>query len=374
MTSAKPSSRATTELNDVFVIGAGASVPYGFPTGAKLLSLLREEQLDYHDGVLLEILADIEQCKLFDYAQADPVFADEQWNYSQERGLCSGWSRKLRGSVILTIDQFLKNLVRDKYRDLGKRLMARQILGAEESACKGQLERIDAKPAFSMHYVDWIQEFLTRVDLLENWHEYLLKTIFLTFNYDRVLEFFLTRYLVVDRHQSEANAASFVKSMRILHLNGYLGELEEIPFGNLRPESGTIGEFDALFDLPSKRRVPVDWSAVAERMRTVWENPKDHANASETQAKAKAATSKAKRIFVIGTSFIPENLEAIGLISQPGSGQPKAWGANLLATASGLSVAQVNRAANFLQIPHDVAGIHFFNKNAQDFVVDHVVL
>lgn len=373
MAATKPAGPKTSKLNDVFVIGAGASVPYGFPTGAKLLSLLREEQFGYQDEVVLEILADVEERKLFDYAQADPVFAHEQWNHSEERGLCSGWSRKLRGSVILTIDQFLKNLDRDKYRQLGKRLMARQILASERKSClSSNVEAIQGKPVNigSMHSLDWIQEFLTRVDLLDNWHEYLMKTTFLTFNYDRVLEFFLTRYLVVDRHQSEANATNFVRSMNILHLNGYLGELDELPFGNLRPQPGSLWGFDALFDPPAAREKPVDWSAVSNRMRTVWEDPEHHHYAAETQEKAKAAVAKADRIFGLGTSFIPENLAAIGLTPEIEGEQVKWERGSFWATRIGISEARAARAAELL----GVARKRLIDSNARDFVVDYVVL
>jgi len=40
-------SHHTENLKDVFVRGAGVSVPYGFPTGAVLLSRMRQKELEY---------------------------------------------------------------------------------------------------------------------------------------------------------------------------------------------------------------------------------------------------------------------------------------------------------------------------------------
>ena len=260
------SGRKTGQLNDVFVIGAGASVPYGFPTGARLLQLLREERFDLPYKVQIEILDSVLQ-KNLKSRMAVREFASENWAVSDERALYLEWSRKLRGSVILTIDQFLRNMGDSACRELGKRLMARQILTAEWNSCHPPSEG-----KVTMHSLDWIQEFLTRVDLLENWHDYLLKTTFLTFNYDRVLEFFLLRYLMVDKAQSDESAKNFVRSMNILHINGHLGSMEEIPFGNRLPQDEMANQFDPLFDHAAEGGL-VDWTAVSSRMRTVWEDP-----------------------------------------------------------------------------------------------------
>lgn len=371
MTSAKPSSHKTTYLNDVFVIGAGASVPYGFPTGANLLGALRQEKFNPREGgevnhELLDIFHSLFKDSSTNGLLRHPATQRQHWSGSRQANLCSEWSRKVRGSVILTIDQFLKNLNNDFLREFGKRLMARQILYTEARTSEEPPLTLGPTSPRSMHSIDWIQQFLTRIDLLENWDEYLTKTAFLTFNYDRVLEFFLERYLVVDKNMPREEARSFIQGMAIHHMNGYLGPLSEIPFGN---RVNNIPDFDPLFDSASQNTPAIDWSAVAERMRTVWEDPEHHPDAAETQDKAKVATSLAKRIFVIGTSFIPENLESIGLL--PISGSTKPWGnAHLLATTKGLSEAQKERAAALLHVRTK----DFFDMNALDFVVDFVVL
>lgn len=375
MTSAKPSGNTTNELNDVFVIGAGASVPYGFPTGAHLIQRLRKKNFVYADTETEAILVSLGFTKAtLRFGSGEDAL--REWHGSDHGQLCAKWSRQLRGSVILTIDQFLKNLTDTNLREFGKRLMAQQILRAEKDACNNPTDPSSKKrdktlpesheSSSSMHSIDWIQQFLTRVDLRENWRAYLEKTTFLTFNYDRVLEFFLERFLVVDKSLPREEARSFVKGMQIHHMNGFLGPLNEIPFGNLTDNSP---EFDALFDPPSRHSPAIDWSDVANRMRTVWENPKDHVDASGTQTKAKAATSKAQRIFVIGTSFIPENLEAIGL-----TGSNRAPHGQILCTCAGLTLPQKDRAARAIGLPNNDLGKFFFDMNANDFVVDHVVL
>lgn len=379
MTSAKPSGHATKELNDVFVIGAGVSVPYGFPTGADLLGTLRQEKFNPREGEavnheLLDILHSLFNDSNTNLLLRNPETQHQVWIGSRQAILCSEWSRKIRGSVILTTDQFLKNLDNEMLRQFGKRLMARQILKVERDSCPAPStwERSGPPnprhPEFSMHSIDWIQQLLTRIDLFENWENYLRSTVFLTFNYDRVLEFFLERYLIVDKNLSRDEARSFVEGMQIHHMNGYLGSLSEIPFGN---RVNNIPEFDPLFDSASQNTSTIDWSAVAERMRTVWEDPEHHPDAKATLAKAKTATSEAKRLFVIGTSFIRENFDAIGISGGPAKG----WaGIGPYCTTTNLSKPQVIRAASMMGVSQNLINDHFFDKVANDFVVDHVVL
>lgn len=108
-------------------------------------------------------------------------------------------------------------------------------------------------------------------------------------------------------------------------------------------------------------------------MRTVWEDPEHHPDAAEIQKSAKLATSEAKRVIVIGTSFIPENFEAIGLTTSGSSSSKRQAGIGLACTTCILSPAQVLRAADMLCKGVQIQD-HFFNKTASDFVVDHVVL
>ncbi len=365
MTSAKSSGHATKELNDVFVIGAGASVPYGFPTGADLIQALRAESLTLAQPAIREILLSLGFHETILAIHPTP----DQWSNSFSGGFCDSWTRKIRGSVILSIDQFLKNLDDEKLGDFGKRLMARQILHAEAKACKQPKPVDDRAFPRSMHSIDWIQQFLTRVDLLQNWEEYLQSSTFLTFNYDRVLEFFIQRFLVVDKNWKLDDARSFIaENLSIHHMNGFIGPLPQIPFGNI---AGNGTEFDCLFDTPVATNKHVDWSDVANRMRTVWEDTELHAEAKATQAKAKDATSKAKRIFVIGTSFIRENFDAIGISGGPAKG----WaGIGPYCTTTNLSKPQVIRAASMMGVPQNLINDHFFDEVANDFVVDHVVL
>lgn len=164
MDPARSSSRNTNQLNDVFVIGAGASVPYGFRTGANLIQFLRKEDFTYGQMGNAQILSSL------GFTGVDPRFesgreALEYWGNSPHGKFCSEWKRLIRGSVILTIDQFLKNLKDPLARDFGKRLMARQILKSEENACMEVSASKGVPSSGAMHSIDWIQEFLTQVDL-----------------------------------------------------------------------------------------------------------------------------------------------------------------------------------------------------------------
>ena len=316
-------------MSDVFIIGAGCSVPYGFPTGAMLMQKLKSfnysrkfprDPNDSSDIFLVDLYqehfgyssTDNKIKYQSDYAKVLPYPEHEKLYNQLMDEIVLPFSRSIRRSMMVSTDEFLKNRLGQKQNeqaDFGKRLIAYEILKAEQTS--------------RLWNIDWIQHLLSRIDQQSNWDEILKQTVFLTFNYDRVLEYCIFLYLTSDKQYADADAHAFIKEMQIHHVNGFIGSLEEIPFGAV--ENGKYQE-------------------IAKRMETVWEKRKNR-NESEKE-KYQDFLKNAQRVYFMGFSYIPDNLESIGI--------PRGAGiirnAKVYATAMGLSSQNRLRISTYLDL------------------------
>ena len=316
-------------MSDVFIIGAGCSVPYGFPTGTMLMQNLKDFDYgrkfprDPNDSSDI-FLVDLYQ-EHFGYSSTDnrrQYGKDYTWvlPYSEHEDLYNRlmdeivlpFSQSIRHSMMVSTDEFLKNRLGQKQNeqaDFGKRLIAYEILKAEQASRLGN--------------IDWIQHLLSQIDQQSNWEEILKQTVFLTFNYDRVLEYCIFLYLTSDKQYADADAHSFIKEMQIHHVNGFVGSLEEIPFGAV--ENGKYQE-------------------IAKRMETVWEKREKHDESEK--AKYREFLKNAQRVYFMGFSYIPGNLESIGIPRDAKIIQ----NAKVYATAMGLSPQNRLRISTYLDL------------------------
>ena len=316
-------------MSDVFIIGAGCSVPYGFPTGKMLMQKLKNfnygrkfPRKSYDDGNIF--LVDLYQ-EHFGYSSTDnqrQYGKDYAWvlPHSEHENLYNQlmdeivlpFSQSVRNSMMVSTDEFLKNRLGQKQKeqvDFGKRLIAYEILKAEQASWFGN--------------IDWIQHLLSLIDQQPNWEEILKQTVFLTFNYDRVLEYCVFLYLTSDKQYTDAGAHAFIKEMRIYHVNGFIGPLEKIPFGSV--ENGMYQE-------------------IAKGMETVWEK---RLNRDESEKeKYQEFLKKAQRVYFLGFSYIPDNLESIGI----NRGAVIIRNAEVYATAMGLSSQNRLRVSSYLDL------------------------
>lgn len=331
-------------MSDVFIIGAGCSVPYGFPTGATLMQNLKDfyygdNDLDSQTFSPPSYLFDLYQ-ELFgkyqDYtklrnAARQHVFlaANIETRTSKKISeIAAPFAQSIRHSMMVSTDEFLKNRLNQEKAeeaDFGKRLIAREILVAERESEK-QFSYENGKRISKKYWlgnIDWIQHLLSRIDQQPNWKEILKQTVFLTFNYDRVLEYCIFLYLTSDKQYADADAHAFIKEMQIQHVNGFIGSLEEIPFGAV--ENGKYQE-------------------IAKRMETVWEKRRNR-DESEKE-KNQGFLKNAQRVYFMGFSYIPDNLESIGI----SRGAEIIRNAKVYATAMGLSSQNRLRISTYLDL------------------------
>ena len=142
-------------MSDVFIIGAGCSVPYGFPTGAMLMQNLKnfnygDNNLDSQSFSPPSYLFDLYQeflGKYQDYtklrkAGGQNAFIAESIEVSASHKMSETvvpFAKSIRHSMMVSTDEFLKNRLsqeKSEEADFGKRLIAREILVAERESEK----------------------------------------------------------------------------------------------------------------------------------------------------------------------------------------------------------------------------------------------
>lgn len=245
--------------NTVLVLGAGASKPYGLPLGLELrLSIL----------------------------QTDPALLDRVYTGPGAATITPGRGPRFlsafRGSQEYSIDAFLGKHV--EYADVGKQAIARAILPKEDASR------------------------LLHSDPDDHWYRYLVNVMpqdweelgdcglsFVTFNYDRSLEVFLTRSWVHRFGVSELAALEMLKRFEIVHVYGSLGAIEEGAAGFVPYGGGNEPEWYLYTAAQSLRVIPEDRSDTAAEF-----------------SRARALIDDADVLCFLGFGFDRTNVERLG--------------------------------------------------------------
>jgi hypothetical protein len=179
----------------VLILGAGASIPYGFPSGPQLI--------DY-------ILADIPDSASVNPAHTGPrrnnIF--ELLGSIHEKDEVVHFRRALARSGKMSIDAFLESNP-SSIREVGKSAIAAEILAAEE-----------AIKTIQRNTEDWYRYFYTNVLACSLDRLIYNKLTIITYNYDRSLEYFLTQSFAADCSTTWARSAETVRQLPIYCRNG----------------------------------------------------------------------------------------------------------------------------------------------------------
>ncbi len=189
----------------VFVLGAGASKPYGFLTGRDLKANVLKN-MTWGEGPWRGYLSELQFAR------------DEVTVFNREFGE-SG-----RPSVDLFVEH------RPDYLRLGKAAIALAHIPCENT--------------------NWV--FPTPVEADDNWYEYILgkmdapfdrfgenKVSFVTFNYDRSLEHFFRTALANSYRKTPAEVRAVLKKIPIVHVHGVLGALNATDGRSYKPDLHT---------------------------------------------------------------------------------------------------------------------------------------
>jgi hypothetical protein len=181
------------EIPTVLVLGAGASVPYGFPSGTGL----------YHEVVQMD-------------PEAFPVEVNRlnRTKMFRTRKVLE-FKVELCDSGVKSVDVFLES--RREFERVGKAAMA-CVLGRYEAAARGRPDEPEE--------TDWYRYLWERMRTGVSFDDLGSNALsILTFNYDRSLEDFLFRAARAYYGKSPAQCAAKLGEIDIIHLHGSLGPL-----------------------------------------------------------------------------------------------------------------------------------------------------
>lgn len=240
----------------VLVTGAGCSVPYGFPSGAALVERVTSETGANGNG-LFRILIDC--------GNRDELVRDFHHALVQSRPL--------------SIDRFLA--ARREFATVGKQAIAALLMPCE------QPHRL-RPPKVGVDWLHYLQSNIlangrTIDDVETN------EVSFVTFNFDRIIEFSLHQWLTGSLGISDERAAEAVRKFGVVHVNGQLGGCS------------WLGDGDGRSFQPDRGAATV--SSVAERLNIIGD-----AIADEPIAAVRTLFGQAHHICFLGFSYQNDNM------------------------------------------------------------------
>ena len=253
------------EFEALFLLGAGASKPYGYPTGAELKDQIIDQCIN--GGELIEILTAL------GHYREDITSLGEQF----------------RNASTTSIDAFLKN--RNEFSSIGKAAISYFILEAERNISK--------------HFPnkeDWLGHLLGRV--IENKKKSFenRKLNFITFNYDRVLQFRLLKCVESRFGLNSYQAAAIVRKYMIHHVYGSIAnlpDLHEVNKLSLQMQTGQIIPHHCK--LSSRNIKVMHEERQADESEKIFDNPMlDY-------------FYKSNKIYILGFGFDKDNMHTLGI-------------------------------------------------------------
>lgn len=313
----------------VFILGAGASWHYGYPTGEGLVDeVLAKARIaanyfrDSRQNISYTPRFVEERIRQNTSIRGTEVW-DEVWK------MCEDFADRLRRVNPPVIDYFLG--FNPQHGELGKLLIAWVIM-EREARFRDQGNAVNRTGSTSSDATrskdDWHRFLLSRLTSGCRQSEDLLKNnvSFLTFNYDTSLEWNLRNGLGALATFEQKEIDEFMSDERTLHVYGYIAPDKTIK-SPLQARGGG-GFFKRELDSRSDRE---EWKALLD---TVYEASKGirtidphEKTLDETVLKAAAAKIReAECVYILGFGFDMENCRRLGLneaLKAMGASSPK---------------------------------------------------
>jgi hypothetical protein len=289
----------TEEQSTVFLLGAGASWHYGFPTGETLV-----KEIGQKGAILARFyqhsfkVGNPQRPKFFGVPKTD---VQSQWKTAWER--CERLNDALQQANPLVIDYFLG--LNPDMQEVGKLLIAWVLLERDARSRRkaGNINR--DRPAED----DWCRYVTHQLgvgctasgDLLKN------NVSFVTFNYDMSLEARLSRSLRNVEIFLPSDIEKFLGGNRIIHVYGKLAnsQPDAIPWSVEKDDPSSFNEFnwgDYHADFAKLLDAVHDASI---DLRVI--DPHNKGSDAENIMIAKAQIVRAKRLFILGYGFDENN-------------------------------------------------------------------
>ena len=258
----------------LFILGAGASCPYKYPTGKELRRLIYEEFPSRYKKLSNQINSSelgISRSVIHDDIQLAPRFADNFFKSSTP-----------------SIDLFLAR--NPNFSKIGKKAIALSLWIAEQKSCFR--EKVDQNQDWYSYLYQRMTETLTKPDSYKQINQN--KISFITFNYDRSLEFFLYE--------------SLINSFNLEYTANY-------PYSDLLPFS-IQHVYGQLSTLPCQKQSSLAYR-LAPNIKTLQKLCSNirviYDRTDENLMDIKKEISAAKRIFFLGFGFAKENIDVLDI-------------------------------------------------------------
>jgi hypothetical protein len=248
----------------VFVVGAGASIPYGYPSGSSMLNEARAISID----------------DLRAMTNVGP------------RDTAERFKAALRDCESDSLDSLLE--LRPDLDEIGRRYIAHRILTAEN-------QNYDRRPSHG----DWLSYLFNQMDTGRTLDSFLNNPVtFITYNYDRRIEYQISRglharYVEAEQEVDDRVTEHWLKNP-VIHLHGSVGSLIEhsgfVPFG-AREDGDDVDHSIRRWTLTASKSIRIVHQA--------------DGNSAEFQA-ARMALSKAECVIFLGFSFGRTNVDRLG--------------------------------------------------------------
>lgn len=249
-----------------FILGAGASVPYGYPTGFEL----RNDIIDKFPSRYKRLLSD---------GRVDEIEAEDMVNRASEM------VEKFRDSTNPSIDLWLSR--NPEYADLGKIAIALSILECEKQGKINTAIMAGSQDWFSTLFAK-MTEVLRAPGDAESFSENAV--VFVTFSYDRSLEHLL--YQALTNSFNTVRPAEIGKMLGKLMICHVYGQVDSLPWqGGSRPYGSDCTYYGT-------QKTVEGIKIIGERTDADLQDAKSRIHGSE-------------RVFFLGFSYAPENLSTL---------------------------------------------------------------
>lgn len=289
----------------VFILGAGASWHYGYPTGEELINNVLEKAA-LAAGYFREYSGYSHITPEF-VKSLNPIVGETSRRDAWFKALqhCEEFVRRLRAIDPPVIDYFLGQ--NSHLEAIGRLLIAWVIL--ERSVRSENIHNLNRKPEERQKNDNWCRFVLSRIaagcstssDLLKN------KVNFITFNYDLSLEERLSTGLQHTALFSKSDVEKFLGDDRIVHMYGHVGHTSS-----------------AIRDMPMNFNVKLNEHASAEQWKNHFDlfytasknlftiDPKDKETDERSLKTARSLIRASSCIYILGFGFDEQNCARLG--------------------------------------------------------------
>ena len=281
----------------VFILGAGASMPYGFPSGERLVEQIKDNlKADSFVGgrpnennirPLLKILL-----KKF------------KWEFIKS------FNNALKHSGTYSIDSFLTE--RDDYREIGKMCITYILAEFEFSSVHFN----------NLYQGDWYKLFWNKISIYKKSNKF--DFVFYTFNYERSLEYYIySAFKNLHNMDEEYIKGYFENGFFVNHLHGSLGGLDFQKTENVFK----YGDIKYLSD-------PNNLLEISKNIDIIYE-----ANVNDNFKKLHDDLVSAQNLVFLGFGFNKDNMKKLNIKKFTNSSKK-----NIYATTLGLTNAEIIEA------------------------------